>query len=147
MSKFVGLRRRISKVHPSYPISGNSGNPQAGDDLGADVIPLGLLCRKRRYPSLAHRCDRGENPNIALVPNAQQAARRQLVVTESFSAKVPDGHAATKMEERIVRTDRNSAGVQVAKLRQYIGWQVGCHMLLNVLADRLRDPSPTPYRG
>jgi hypothetical protein len=30
MSKFDGLHRRISRVRPSFPISGNKGNAQAG---------------------------------------------------------------------------------------------------------------------
>jgi hypothetical protein len=54
---------------------------------------------------------------------------------ESFSAKVPDSHAAAKMEERIVRTDGNSAGVQVPQLRQQVVWQMSYDMLLNVLTD------------
>jgi hypothetical protein len=65
-------------------------------------------------PLLTYRSDRGENPDIAIVPVAKEAARGQLGVTQSFSAEVSDGHAAAKMEERRVRTDRNSAGVQVA---------------------------------
>jgi hypothetical protein len=60
---------------------------------------------------LAHRRDRGEYSDIAVVPIATELASRQLVVTEPFSAKVSDSHAAAKMEERIVRTDRNSACV------------------------------------
>jgi hypothetical protein len=31
MSRFFGLRRRISTVHPSFPISGNGGDPEAGE--------------------------------------------------------------------------------------------------------------------
>ena len=146
MSKFFGFRRRTSTGHPSFPISGNGGNPQAGDDLGADVIPLGLLCRKRRYPLLAHRSDRGENPNIAVVPIAKEAARSQFVAAESFAAKVPDNHAAAKMEESRVRTDRNSVGVQVPQLRQQVAWQMSCDMLLNVLTDRLRYLRPLLLR-
>jgi hypothetical protein len=72
-------------------------------------------CRNDGCRLLAHRRDRGEYPDIAVVPIAAEgAAGRQFVVTEPFSAKVPDSHAAAKMEERIVRTDWNSAGVQVA---------------------------------
>src|ERR1035437_1280999 len=40
-------------------------------------------CRKRCYPLLTHRSDRGENPDIALVPITKEAARGQLIVTES----------------------------------------------------------------
>src|SRR5438874_5305020 len=47
-----------------------------------------------------------------------------------------------QMEERIVSTDRNSAGVQVAQLGQQLGWQVCRHVLLNVFADGLRDLDP-----
>jgi hypothetical protein len=47
-----------------------------------------------------------------------------------------------KMEERRVRTDGDTAGVQVALLRQDFGRQAGCHMLLNDLSDRLRDLRP-----
>jgi hypothetical protein len=46
------------------------------------------------------------------------------------------------MKKRRVRVDRNSAGVQVAQLRKDLGWQLGCHMLLNDLSDRLRDLRP-----
>ena len=50
-------------------------------------------------------------------------------------------------EERIVRTDRNSAGVQVPQLRQQqVVWQMGCDMLLNVLTDRLRNLRPKLLR-
>jgi hypothetical protein len=43
MNKLVGFRRRVSTVHPSFPISGNRGDPEAGEDLGVDGSPLGLL--------------------------------------------------------------------------------------------------------
>jgi hypothetical protein len=46
------------------------------------------------------------------------------------------------MEERRVRTDGDTAGVQVAQLRQDFSRQAGCHMLLNDLSDRLRDLRP-----
>src|SRR4051812_34987833 len=95
---------------------------------------------------LAHRRDRGEYSDIAVVPIATELASRQLVVTEPFSAKVSDSHAAAKMEERVVRTDRNSAGVQVAQLDQQLGWQVCRHALLNVFADGLRNLDPQLLR-
>jgi hypothetical protein len=72
----------------------------------------------------------GEYPDIAFVPNAAEGdVRCQLVVTESFSAKVPDNQTAAKMAERGISTDRNSAGVHVAQLRQDFGRQSGRHML------------------
>jgi hypothetical protein len=44
------------------------------------------------------------------------------------------------MEERRVRTDGDTAGVQVAKFRQDFGGQVSCHMLLNDLTRvRIRE--------
>jgi hypothetical protein len=46
------------------------------------------------------------------------------------------------MEERRIRADGKSAGVQVAQLCQDFGWQLSCHMLLNDLADRRRDLLP-----
>lgn len=104
-------------------------------------------CRNDGCRLLAHRRDRGEYPDIAVVPIAAEgAAGRQFVVTEPFSAKVPDSHAAAKMEERIVRTDWNSAGVQVAQLHKQVGWKMSYHMLLNLLADRLRDLRPQLLR-
>jgi len=73
----------------------------------------------RRLSSDRRRGDRGEHPDAATVPIAAQAAARcQLVITEPFSAKVPNGQAAAKMEERRVRTDGDTVGVQVAQLRQ-----------------------------
>ena len=59
------------------------------------------------------RISRYSNVPIA----AETAASRQFVVAEPFSAKVPDSHAAAKVEEGIVRTDAHSAGVQVTQLR------------------------------
>jgi hypothetical protein len=98
----------------------------------------GSHCYYRSRLLLAHGSDRGEHPDIAVVPiGAQAAAGCQFVVIQPFSAQVPDGHAAAKMEESRVRLDRNSAGVQVAKFRQYTGWQVSGHMLLDALADWL----------
>jgi hypothetical protein len=67
--------------------------------------------------------DGSENPDIAIVPIATQKTEScQIVVTEPFSAKVSDGHTAAKMEEGIIRADRHSTGVQVAKFRQQFGW-------------------------
>jgi hypothetical protein len=62
------------------------------------------------------RRNRGEYPDIAVVPIAKETAGCQFIVTWPFSAKVPDGHAAAKMKERVVRTDGNSAGVEVVQL-------------------------------
>src|SRR3954469_19463455 len=92
---------------------------------------------------LAHRPDRGKNADIAVVPIATDlTVSRQFVVTEPFPAKVSDSHAADKMEKGVVRTDRNSPRVQVAQLREQVGRQICCHVLLNVFADGLRDPEP-----
>ena len=60
---------------------------------------------------------------------AETAASRQFVVAEPFSAKVPDSHAAAKVEEGIVRTDAHSAGVLVTPLGQQFCWQMGENML------------------
>src|SRR5438874_1446215 len=87
-----------------------------------------------------------EYSDIAVVPIATELASRQLVVTEPFSAKVSDSHTAAKMEERVVRTDRNSPRVQVAQLREQVGRQICCHVLLNVFADGLRDLEPQLLR-
>jgi len=96
---------------------------------------------------LAHRSDRGEYPDIAIVPiAAETAASRQFVVAEPFSAKIPDSHAAAKVEEGIVRTDAHSAGVLVTPLGQQVCWQMGENMLFDVPADQLRDLRPPPFR-
>src|SRR3979490_1110784 len=50
------------------------------------------------------------------------------------------------MEERIVRANRDSTGVQFAQLRQRFGWQASRHMLLNDLSDRLRNFRPVLLR-
>ena len=78
-------------------------------------------------------------PDIARVPIAKETAGRQVAVIEPFAAKVSDGHSAAEMEERRVRTDGDTAGVQVANFRRDFGWQAGCHMQLNDFSDRLRD--------
>jgi hypothetical protein len=100
---------------------------------------LPRLRADRCLSSGRRRGDRGENPNITHVPIAKEAARRQFVVTEPFSAKVSHGHAAPEMKERRVKTDVDTAGVQVAQFRQDFGRRAGRHMLLNDLSDRRRD--------
>ena len=63
----------------------------------------GSHCYYRSWRLLAHGTDRCEHPDIAVVPiGAQTAAGCQFVVTEPLSAKVPNGHATTEMEERRV---------------------------------------------
>jgi hypothetical protein len=98
-----------------------------------------LRADQRLRSSDRRRGDPGEDPDITPIPITKETAGRQIIVTEPFSTKISDGQAAPKMEERRVRTDRFSAGVQVAQLRQDFGRQAGCHMLLNDLTDRLRD--------
>src|SRR3954452_12269287 len=93
--------------------------------------------------TVARGADSGEYPDIAAVPVAKEAVLSQLVLTESFSAKVADRHAAPKMEERLIRTDRTSAGVQVAQLDQQLGRQPCCDVLLNVFANGFRDRDPS----
>jgi hypothetical protein len=85
---------------------------------------------------LPHRADHGEYRDIAVVPTGAQP----------LSAKVSDRHAAAKMEERRIRTDGKSAGVQVAQLCLDCGWYLSSHMLFNHLADRRRDLGPILYR-
>src|SRR6266851_10467272 len=61
-------------------------------------------------------------------------------------ARHSDSQAAPKTEERRVRLDSNSAGVQVTQFRQQVCWQMGENMLFDVPADQLRDLRPPPFR-
>src|SRR3954447_22752092 len=92
--------------------------------------------------TVARGADCREYPDIASVPVAKEAVLSQLVLTESFSAKVADRHAAPKMEERLIKTDRTSPGVQVTQLGQQLGRQTCCDVLLNIFANGLRDLDP-----
>jgi hypothetical protein len=83
----------------------------------------------------------------AIVPiAAETAASRQFVVAEPFSAKVPDSHAAAKVEEGIVRTDCTLRGRAGHAICQQVCWQMGENMLFDVPADQLRDLRPSPFR-
>ena len=81
-----------------------------------------------------------EYSDIAVVPIATELASRQLVVTEPFSAKVSDDHDGSKTEERLIRTDRTSAGVQVAQLDR----QARPTNVLRRTAQHLCEWSPGP---
>lgn len=82
--------------------------------LGSAIDERGLL--------LAHRGDRGEHSDIAVVPiGAETTAGRELIVTKSFSAKVSNGHATAKMKNRRIRADWNSADIQVANPPKHFG--------------------------
>src|SRR5712692_4258173 len=102
-------------------------------------VPLRVPKTWRARPT-----SRGANNRCATV--RETAASRQFIVAEPFSAKVPDSHAAAKVEEGIVGTDAHSAGVLVTPLGQRVCWQMGENMLFDVPADQLRDLRPPPFR-
>jgi len=106
----------------------------------------GLWADRRLRPShRRRRSDRGEDTDIAPVPIAAEGAVNcQIIVTEPFSAKVPNGHAAAKMKNAGSESIGIPRACRSRSFAKILAGKRACHMLLHDLADRRRDLLPTP---